>query len=1111
MRLHRLELFGFKSFLNRTVFQFNEGITSIVGPNGCGKSNIVDAVVWALGERGTKSLRVKDMGDVIFHGSNGKRPVNIAEVTIELTEGGNDVAVKRRIYRDGTNEYYLNGSLVRLKDVQDFFLGTGIGVNSYAIVEQGRIEFLIQMKPQERRVVIEETGGITRFEEKKRDAALRLEEVSSNLERVEDIYNEVTKSFAKAEAEWQRWQTYRDLTDKQAEIEKWILLEGFTKLRKRMGKITERRDEFDKELGRKEDEKNKLGQELLAKEDEFSLIDAATRKLEVDIKGREKDMESRLLEIEYVRGEIKRLENDLNGFLETKEGLEESIAVYEGDIVALKRTKMEREQALAEEEVQNKGLDETREALKERVEEYGQKIEAERIELFVAMSKITEIKNRISEIERQALERKKREEKRAEEQAKLTNRLGQLQSSRTRVEERLERARADKSAMLAEEGRAVKERQRINDLVQTEKNAIESLRSEKRGKEEFLRQMASIRGSKGEDIPDTKKLIDVIKADETREKALERFFFRELEYHVLKGTDTAAIADTVRKHAANYIFFPPKGMFSLNSEEVGLNVTWIESLEEGLRRIKSGEEGIFLNDSISIDSRGFILREKDAKKVDLKQFRERKRAEKALKDMEEKLSERSRVMKEAQESLNRCNAVYRDIKIGREEQEKAINSLERELLLIDAEVKNVQGRLNELDAEMDFLDETPTITVEALVEQKKSHETARVEREGRMTALKQELDKVKKDYEDATARARETAIRIERQKNGLKGLGEDVERKVALIGTANDEKERIRAKAEQTVQAITQQTGKMRELEKAYETIKDATAKDIERYEGLKETAGNLHMERQALQEGIDAVQKEMEKIRTRREGGERELAILLEKEGAITERLATAYGMENPEDFPVPSGRDFEAERETIVREISELGEVNFRAEKEYAELKERVVFLEQQKEDLRSAMDSLKKTIAKIDSLSKDIFLETFETVNTAFKRFTQMLFKGGQGYLAMNQDNGGVDMYVQPPGKRVVRMEQLSGGEKALISLGFLLSLMDTKPSPFSLMDEIDAPLDDANLMGLMDIIADISRKTQILFITHNRITMECSNTIYGITMEDEGISKVVSVKL
>jgi len=366
MRLQRLELFGFKSFFNRTVFQFDEGITSIVGPNGCGKSNVVDAVVWALGERGTKSLRVKDMGDVIFHGSNGKRPVNIAEVTIELTDGGNDVAVKRRIYRDGANEYYLNGSLVRLKDVQDFFLGTGIGVNSYAIVEQGRIEYLIRMKSQERRVVIEETGGITRFEEKKREAALRLEEVNSNLERVEDIYSEVTKAFAKAEVEWQRWQTYKGLADRQAEIEKWILLEGFTKLRKRMAKIAERRDELDKELNRKERDKDRLRQELLAKEDEFSLIDTTTRKLEVDIKGREKDMESRLLEIEYVRGELKRLENELNGFLKTKRGLEERIAAYEGDIVALKHTRQEREQALAAEEAQSKGLDEARQALKER-------------------------------------------------------------------------------------------------------------------------------------------------------------------------------------------------------------------------------------------------------------------------------------------------------------------------------------------------------------------------------------------------------------------------------------------------------------------------------------------------------------------------------------------------------------------------------------------------------------------------------------------------------------------------------------------------------------------------------------------------------------------------
>jgi chromosome segregation protein len=270
-------------------------------------------------------------------------------------------------------------------------------------------------------------------------------------------------------------------------------------------------------------------------------------------------------------------------------------------------------------------------------------------------------------------------------------------------------------------------------------------------------------------------------------------------------------------------------------------------------------------------------------------------------------------------------------------------------------------------------------------------------------------------------------------------------------------------------------------------------------------------MEKQILQERVDTIIKEMERVRNRKEGGEKELAVLSEKRNTIAERLATVYGIDTPENVPVPHGEDFEEEREKIVAEIAELGDVNFRAEMEYTELKDKTAFLEQQKEDLRNAMDSLKKTIAKIDSLSKDIFIETFDVVNNAYKKFVQLLFKGGHGYLAVSQDGSGIEMYVQPPGKKVLRMEQLSGGEKALVSLGFLLALMDTKPSPFSLMDEIDAPLDDANIIGLMEIIKDISRKTQIIFITHNRITMECSNTIYGVTMEDEGVSKVVSVRL
>lgn len=1111
MRLHRLELFGFKSFYNRTVFQFDEGVTSIVGPNGCGKSNIVDAMVWALGERGTKTLRVKDMGDVIFHGSNGKRPVNIAEVTIDLTDGGKDVSVRRRVYRDGTSEYFLNGESVRLKDVQDFFLGTGVGVNSYAIVEQGRIEYLIQMKPQERRIVIEETSGITRFEEKKRDAIARLVEVSSNLERVEDIHSEVKASFEKAEIEWNRWKIYKELADKQSEIDKWILLDGFMKVKKRIGKISERHEEIDREIALKEAEKVKLREELDAKEDEFSLVDTTSRKLEVDIKGKEKDMENRLLEIEYLKGELARLEEERKGLEKSMAVLDETSSTYQKDIESLEASRVESEALLLEEENQVRRFQEALEKQKKNVEEHEAKIEAERGELFVAMSKLTETKNRIAEIERQVLERKKREAKRVEERARLNGRLAQLQSSRSALQGSMDTSKAEREKVAGEEAIALSGREKINQLINTERIAIESSRSEKRAKEAFLKQMASLKSDGGKLIPDTKRLIDLVRAEEVREKALERFFFRELEYHVLRGKDTEAIVNVVQKYEGNFIFFPKKGMFRQSSEEVELDVKWVENIHDGLKRIENGEEGIFINDDVFIDSRGLILREKEERKVDLKQFRERKKAEKALKEIEEDITKRLTAMKDHQDALGKRDMVCRNLKMQKDAIEKAIHNLEREFLLIDAENKLIGERLTELNSEIDLFEETPQASVESLLKEQNAYEDDRQKREGNMAALRQHLDKAKADYEDTRTRRQEAAISIERHRNTLKALDQDVRRKVVLIKTAQEDKGRIIEKIGKAAQAGEEVTAKAEGLEKDYNDIKETCEKDIQRYESLKVSAGNLHMEKQTLQERIDTIIKEMERTRNRKESGEKELAILSEKRDTIMERLASAYGIDAPESVPVPHGENFEDEREKIVAEISGLGEVNFRAEMEYLELKERIAFLEQQKEDLRNAMDSLKKTIAKIDSLSKDIFIETFEVVNSAYKKFVQLLFKGGQGYLAVSQDGSGIEIYAQPPGKKVARMEQLSGGEKALVSLGFLLALMDTKPSPFSLMDEIDAPLDDANLMGLMEIIKDISKKTQIIFITHNRITMECSNTIYGVTMEDEGVSKVVSVRL
>ena len=363
MKLTSLELLGFKSFLNRTTFRFDEGVTCIVGPNGCGKSNIVDAVSWVLGERGTKSLRVKEMGDVIFHGSTAKKQVNMAEVTMGLTNDGREYAVKRRIYRDGTNEYYINGNPVRLKDIQDFFLGTGIGLHSYAIIEQGNIEYFVQMRPQERRVVVEETSGITRFEEKKRDAFSRMEEVRTNLERVEDIQGEVKKAHAKAEEEAARLKVYNGLKGELRTIDIALLLDGFARLSRRAAKIEERGEEILKEAEGSEKRRQALSERMAAKDDEISAADAATRQLEVDIKGKEKDMESRLLELNYLDGEEKRLDAAMKELLARSRSSPGKPALHLAAIESLK-------EAAARE----------REDL-ERLEGQGRQLEAERDEL----------------------------------------------------------------------------------------------------------------------------------------------------------------------------------------------------------------------------------------------------------------------------------------------------------------------------------------------------------------------------------------------------------------------------------------------------------------------------------------------------------------------------------------------------------------------------------------------------------------------------------------------------------------------------------------------------------------------------------------------------------
>lgn len=1111
MKLVKLELFGFKSFLHRTSFRFDDGITSIVGPNGCGKSNIVDAIVWALGERGTKTLRVKDMGDVIFHGSNGKRPVNIAEVSVELADSDRDYIISRRIYRDGVNEYLLNGSQVRLRDIQDFLLGTGIGLNSYAIVEQGRIEYFIQMKPQERRLVVEETSGITRFEEKKREAIARLEEVKTNLDRVDDIYGEATRSLEKASAELVRWKTHKALVERRSEIEAQILSDGYVKLTRRIDKIKDREIDLDREIAAMEEKKRVVRQELESKEREFALTDNILRQLEVDIKSMEKDMEARIIEMEYLGGEKKRFEEDREGLRGVVGELKGRIEKTREEVSSLREDVQAITKSLKEEEEETLQLQKVADELKEKITAGEKALEEQRTRLFVAMSEITDVKNRIIEIKRIMREREMRKVRKTEEQKRLKEHLAHLESLQKRLHETLNRAREERVILRTGEQKAFLIMEEKTAELEKKRRDMEILRGEKRGREEYLRQLKGVREERRIPLTGIKKLIDMVRVEEGREKALERFFFREMEYYVLPGDDMTAISQSVKRHGENFIFFPTKGMFSHGENEVEVGVTWVNDMDDALKRIDEGGEGIFINDDFLVDSRGFILQGEAAKKIDIRQFKERKRVENELKTIESRLWEAADALKSLESSHGEYNSLYRKAKADTKTKDESMRQVEKEIAVMDAEIRAARERLLELESDIDYADEIPPHAIEDLQKEKEGREKEKEERETVLKSHKTALDIVKKEHESSVALWHERKMDTERRKNRIKTHYDDIERKNNAIKGLSGDIGKNESAIHQLTEEADQRSVKIEVLEKSYEESKTMLERHVNRYEELKVLSGAIHMEQSTLSDNMNNISGEIEKTRSKREGLEKELAVLDEKKSVIHERLYTVYGIERPETVKVSGIAALEAEREKIVHEISQLGEVNFRAEKEYEELSQRLSFLEEQREDLNNSMNSLKKTIIRIDGLSREIFAETFDKVNEAFKRFANMLFKGGTGYLTFNGDTAGVDIYAQPAGKRVVRMELLSGGEKALVSLAFLLALMDTKPSPFSLLDEIDAPLDDANLASLMDIIKDISRKTQIIFITHNRITMESSDSIYGVTMEDEGISKVVSVRL
>ncbi len=1178
--LDRMEVHGFKSFYGRTLFQFRPGIIAVVGPNGCGKSNIGDAISWVLGDQSPKSLRADRMADVIFNGSEERKPLGMAEVTLRFVgaNGGSRPAeeflVTRRLYRSGESEYSLNGARCRLRDIQEMLVKSQVGSRLYSVIEQGKVDLVLASKPKDRRTLFEEAAGILGYKSKRRVALLKLEATQANLLRIHDILSEVGKqagSLRRQVAKARRYQRLqemirtkrsvllrarlvdlerggreaeaarRELADREAErsarlarceAEAESLRRRFEETEGEARRARERLNELDREMDR-----NRILRDGSVEQREESRLSIAKWSAEADgIRQRLSEKEGRLLErrghLEGARRSLQELEASL--LLREEEQLRraESVALGEQDsegsrtalLMALDRLSEARGRSERIQEDLRRQAERRRELEEEiriaREEQEKRRVELEELAVLAAA--------RTSELERVRQERETADQALLEEEGALqeiARRRENLAGRVAQVEERLRALEAaghsgngtgqGLEAVLdgAREGR-LRIRGRVADSLEADppwtaaaeaalREALAAVVVEE--PEEAVRGIGYLRersagrcgfvavsegGAAGSPAPEellsdprcAGRLADRVRLEGRLGEALRP----ALEGTILAVDLPSALA--LRRRYPGWSFVTPEGDLILSGGVIQGGAP--ESEEKGIlsrRRIREEENGRLQ------ESR----REKDL--LDSEQERRessRRSLVERIASLEEGMRQREREKAEALVRLDQ----------RREESDRCARTLalaeqERERLELESrDLHSEQGTLSEVLAGAESrrreLEEAITATATSLASRREAM-TAGAEVLGTFRAqVAVEREKIRSGEEESASMSEavgEERSRLERAEREAKGAGEQVASLEAMIASLG---ESLRAAQSGRGELAT----RLEELDKEVASLKTGL---LEAEQSEKAARASLEELRGSISEAeVAAARLEVE---------------LRHLEASCREELGS--DLDHLRALPPPEGEISPAELETEIAALKTrlegLGAVNMAALEQFREMAERHGFLVKQKKDLEDSIESLNETIRKINRTSREKFLGAFEQIQQSFNQSFHTLFGGGKAELRLMEDEDvlecGIEIIASPPGKRLQNISLLSGGEKAMTAVALLFALFRYRPSPFCVLDEVDAPLDEINVGRFTRMLRELTPETQFILITHNRRSMEAADLLYGITMEEPGISKVVSMRL
>jgi chromosome segregation protein len=1185
MRIKKLEIVGFKSFSDRTVLHFNDPITAVVGPNGCGKSNIVDAIRWCMGEQSAKHLRGKAMDDVIFSGSESRGASGMCEVSLTFENDGrvpveylaySEITVTRKLFRDGTSEYWLNKTPCRLRDVTDFFLGTGIGAKAYSIIEQGRVGMIVSSKPEDRRFLIEEAAGITKYKLKRKAAEKKMESTRQNLLRVSDVVAEIEKQLGSLRRQAQKAERYKQYKAEVRDIELWSASQRW------LGFAVEKRvtGEAHAELAGQRDAAH-AAQEARETAIEAARLDAASEERRLS------EMQSRLYELD---NRIRLGEAECEHMAREAAELDERALAGRGEIevlgrqleeaaTELARLALEREAAAAATGGQGTALAEAEGAYRNEREELSRvqrELDGAKQEIGQAQADIARAESqerslgkraedldlRIARIREEDGRVRARGEELRVEVAALDEALAGLRTSKVDLHEKRATHEARLEELKEEVSRGEAELETLRTELHRRKSRHASLAEIAERYEGFERGTRAIMKHKEERWGIRGLVADVVQAPAEYEAAVEAALGAHLGSVVVEshevGVDGIEFLKSKREGRSSFIPLRPRAIEHGSDgkievvdasssegmrgpllqlvrcdEEYGAvakallgDVVVVEDLVRAIDLWRAGERRTLVTlEGEVVDPSGVVSggsRDAQGSGV-LQQKRE-------LRELEEIVAGLQGDHDRAFESLVGKKAERRELETMLEgvrqdshQGEMAILTHEKDLARFRDELERCSNRAQTLAVEAEDLGHQ---RAEAGREIEEARLALRAARDRLATAEEQRdthgraavalLERV-----DAAATVvTDLKVRVAQAQEKLSALDHAIAR---TDGQRKAEEER-RARIERSIEEGNTRAGELRrtiasEREKlaasaeesrtATEELRLGRAAYEERRVELLRAEGELRASRGEL-ETLSAQVAELElKLREL----EMNRAHLEEQ---IEERYRIRLVDQLSDHHLRPRIGEMEENRVRELRDLIErMGEINLTAIDEFKALEERYNFLVAQRGDLESALGQLEEAIVQINRTSKKRFEEVFALVNAKFMEVFPRLFRGGHAHLTLtNPDDvleSGIEIFAQPPGKKNVTVELLSGGEKALTAVSLIFSIFLIKPSPFCLLDEVDAPLDEANVGRFNDLVRAMTDRSQFIVITHNKRTMEIADTLYGITMEEPGCSKLVSVNL